>query len=582
MTSEARDEQSKLAEADCEESAACFVEDMRASQQIASMWRRRAQKKRERDRTQAAHTEHDEMPDKRDKSKRAQDKEGSAPPLHAHYQCKLHRPTNNPLANTKAEKRWRELMASGSGSDTSGRQEAAATAVRTAASPDVPKTEHSGEEMPRSTIWERLFKRNRQEREGPILVQQRGNSSENIVTATTTNLSTVFRGTRRFTSRRLQRSGRAGARAQHVFMKGAKIHNGPNVSWLNWFLSYAYGSRPFLLMVSITASFITCSLAYAGLLMLEPAGCGPDGDRTFWRMLLLAFTHLTGGEPVTPPDASASCLVLSAVAQFGALLMQVVLLAIVATRFLNPQSELVFTPVLILRRRNNKPTLLMRLGHPLGHLLYDLNVQGVYVNPTKTLEGESYNKLEPLQLKAPSSLLVPVNVAIPIDKKSPLHEAFTKYVPSEIPGVVIINVSAYDSVLCCPVFSTYSFVLKEDIEFDVLFADVLVRTPSQAIGEGGRVEVDMQYMFTTVHVTSDTSEATDTGSGERDKDDAKIRQHEECDELKEEPTHSQGNGKGAEQAEQSKHVQLQARSFARTDSIDGSTVSGRLHQSRLN
>ena len=87
-------------------------------------------------------------------------------------------------------------------------------------------------------------------------------------------------------------------------------------------------------------------------------------------MLLLAFTHLTGGEPVTPPEAEPSCLILSAAAQYGALLMQVVLLAVVATRFLNPESELVFTPVLILRRRNHKPTLLMRLGHPLGHLLY--------------------------------------------------------------------------------------------------------------------------------------------------------------------------------------------------------------------
>ena len=62
-----------------------------------------------------------------------------------------------------------------------------------------------------------------------------------------------------------------------LFMRGAKIHNGPHVSWLNWFLSFAYGSRPFVLLTSISLTFVIWSLAYAGLLMLEPSGCGPEG-----------------------------------------------------------------------------------------------------------------------------------------------------------------------------------------------------------------------------------------------------------------------------------------------------------------
>ena len=70
---------------------------------------------------------------------------------------------------------------------------------------------------------------------------------------------------------------------------------------------------------------------------------------------------------------------------------------------------------------------------------------------------------------------------------------------------VHIAYNALYTVLCCPVFSTYSFQLKEDIELDAIFADVLLRAPAEAMKGGGRIEVDMKYMFTTVHLPFDRS-----------------------------------------------------------------------------
>lgn len=51
-----------------------------------------------------------------------------------------------------------------------------------------------------------------------------------------------------------------------------------------------------------------------------------------------------------------------------------VVLAVATTRFLNPYAEIIFTPVLIVRRRDGVDYLLMRLSHSLGHLLTDVNI----------------------------------------------------------------------------------------------------------------------------------------------------------------------------------------------------------------
>ena len=189
-------------------------------------------------------------------------------------------------------------------------------------------------------------------------------------------------------------------------------------------------------MVLVSASFSIVALIYASLLMLEPSGCGPEGDRNFWRMLLLGFTHKTGGEPVTGPEAEPACLVLSAGAQYLGLLMQVVLLAVVATRFLNPDSRLVFTPVLICRHRNGIRTLLMRVGHPLGHQLHNVTIQATYAYCRTTDEGERHWLLQPVKFYYPSSIVATVTCTHAITKESVLYESFRTNPANKIPGTM--------------------------------------------------------------------------------------------------------------------------------------------------
>eukprot|EP00958_Prasinococcus_capsulatus_P029904 scaffold7777_cov471-Prasinococcus_capsulatus_cf.AAC.4 len=65
------------------------------------------------------------------------------------------------------------------------------------------------------------------------------------------------------------------------------------------------------------------SLRVGACVLAAAATTCADDPRAYWRLLLLAFAHLAGGEPVAPPDAPAGCLVLSAAAQWTALILQV-------------------------------------------------------------------------------------------------------------------------------------------------------------------------------------------------------------------------------------------------------------------
>ena len=77
------------------------------------------------------------------------------------------------------------------------------------------------------------------------------------------------------------------------------------------------------------------------------------------------------------------------------------------------------------------------------------------------------------------------------------------------------------TVLCCPVSTGYVFLLAEDIEFDTIFADVIVRNPLEALATKSRIVVDMENMLETVseevhyHQHASSSQESTENSGER-------------------------------------------------------------------
>ena len=149
---------------------------------------------------------------------------------------------------------------------------------------------------------------------------------------------------------------------------------------------------------------------------------------------------------------------------------QVLLLAVATTRFLNPYAEIIFTPVLIVRRRDRKDCLLMRLGHSLGHLLtnvqiqvsttcqlrdecgritcpLDMHVQARYVRPYTTLVGEMHWRSEPISFYIGSTFVSPIVVSHQLEEGSSLFADIQqrKLGDHSKPGFITVDVTGHDA-----------------------------------------------------------------------------------------------------------------------------------------
>jgi len=120
----------------------------------------------------------------------------------------------------------------------------------------------------------------------------------------------------------------------------------------------------------------------------------------------------------------AGAFVCGAIQQMCGIALNVLVFAIVCTKFQRPKPDILFANKVVVAPRDGIPTLLIRLGNKRCNIIYHPDVRLSFLCPTRTKEGETYIKSISLHIAMPNVIAGVFTISHPIDSSSPLKEHF--------------------------------------------------------------------------------------------------------------------------------------------------------------
>ena len=287
-----------------------------------------------------------------------------------------------------------------------------------------------------------------------------------------------------------QGQGRLGAswnsgRIRHDRNDVLSIANSPvPIPLLNRMLSSAYRWHPLLVFLALLVLFAGLGLVLALLLVITSCADGQGFGETF---VLSIGQFISLGEEA-PPRASEApgCVLLTLSASICALMLQASIFAFFVSRILNPTIELCVTSRLSVFDRNGEFFLATRIAHLQGHTISNPQASLLWVEPTRTTEGESFNRLRDLPFVfQPNAILYPTTFI------HALEGSFLEPHAADLraaPGRLVLIIDGFDECLRTPIFERYVFRFA-DVEFG-RFAD-LVTTLTRALTGRTKTRLDL-------------------------------------------------------------------------------------------
>ena len=297
-----------------------------------------------------------------------------------------------------------------------------------------------------------------------------------------------------------QGQGRLGAswnsgRIRHDRNDVLSIANSPvPIPLLNRMLSSAYRWHPLLVFLALLVLFAGLGLVLALLLVITSCADGQGFGETF---VLSIGQFISLGEEA-PPRASEApgCVLLTLSASICALMLQASMFAFFVSRILNPCIELCVPSKLCVLDRNGEFFLSTKIGHPQGHTISNAQTTLLWVEPVKTAEGESFNRIRELPfVNQPPALLYPTTYI------HALEGSFLEPYAADLsaaPGRLVLIIEGFDECLRTPIFERYIFQFT-DVEFG-RFADLAASRvgDKNRPTEAKRPRVDLTNMDTVV------------------------------------------------------------------------------------
>lgn len=182
------------------------------------------------------------------------------------------------------------------------------------------------------------------------------------------------------------------------------------------------------LLVYIICSYVTAILFW-GIVSYLALGSDLDGsergmhDDFFAAVMFATENCITMGWGVVK-SYGAGAFVCGAVQQLSGIALNVIIFAIVCTKFQHPKPDILFANKIVVAPRDGIPTLLIRLGNKRCNIIYHPDVRLSFLCPTRTREGEVYIKSMALSITMPNVIAGVFTISHPIDDSSPLKTHF--------------------------------------------------------------------------------------------------------------------------------------------------------------
>eukprot|EP00958_Prasinococcus_capsulatus_P003733 scaffold339_cov402-Prasinococcus_capsulatus_cf.AAC.18 len=134
-------------------------------------------------------------------------------------------------------------------------------------------------------------------------------------------------------------------------------------------------------------------------------------------MVRTHFVRAVG--PVVPTNSMA--YVLAMVQCMVGVILNVLLFAVIVTKFQKPQPKLVFAERICFATRNGSPVLLMRVGNLRCNTLHDLQLTLTMLVTVQTAEGENRVQMIPLEVSQLATMTAVATFTHKVTRESPLY-----------------------------------------------------------------------------------------------------------------------------------------------------------------
>ncbi|GBG26881.1 Inward rectifier potassium channel 2 [Hondaea fermentalgiana] len=276
--------------------------------------------------------------------------------------------------------------------------------------------------------------------------------------------------------------------------KRSALHGTGASKWYeakNWYYVLLDWSWAFVFFLSALSYLLMCLLwSLVSWILSDEIECESGEDifipGTFGSAFVFATSNILtlGYGPCLP--GSYGLYVLSCVQQFAGIMLNVIVLSVVVSKFQIPKPDIVFSKKALVTTRDGEPTLLIRVGNRRVNLVYETRVSVNLLRFHETTEGENFVGYDTLETSFPPIVTAVATIIHKIDEQSPLRRFLLD--PEEMANIVLsVSFSGHDSVYNDLLVCTTQY-RGTDLELGgILFGNMMERRPG---GKGIRANFD--------------------------------------------------------------------------------------------
>ena len=149
---------------------------------------------------------------------------------------------------------------------------------------------------------------------------------------------------------------------------------------------------------------------------------------------------------------------------------------------------------MVINFRNKTPVLQFRVMNSQGTLLDVENLTAQWAKPTRSSEGETFEKLFDVKMTAFQMIKSPISISHTIDKDSPLHGQNLK----KLKGTPFVSIVVWDPIVQRAVRAMTYYSLAKDVKYNHRFDDITVKSSTQARKDGGNQRVMLRDSTTSL------------------------------------------------------------------------------------
>ena len=233
-----------------------------------------------------------------------------------------------------------------------------------------------------------------------------------------------------------------------------------------------------------------------------------------WKLSMrFASAHVVSMGFGTVLPASDEAYLLAIMQQFVGLLLNIFVFTAVVAKFQKPEADIVWSRKVIIANRDEKPTVLIRVGNLRCHTLYNPCIRLTALRQHVTKEGERFMQKQSLEVYDPATISGVHTISHTIDEASPLYTLFYEDEQSAKPKLMLhVSFTAMDPVYGTELCSNTKYS-SDAIFYDHRFADVI------KVNERGQPQIFWSAFDEVVPIGMEDPDLTESDEGEDGRDD---------------------------------------------------------------